>query len=239
MVLNNEASISAKSTSMGRGRAGNIIIKVDNATIQDSFVETSTEGANGGNIHITSPGYLYLTDSEITTSVFAEKGDGGNITLNPQFIVLDNSKIIAQAYEGRGGNIDITTTGIYNNTIQGIFESPLRRAINASSQLGIDGEIQINTPEIDVMEGLFTLPINFLDASQLFKEGCTPRTIANTFLNKGHHKVALKNLSETPWTSFFLEGKRPQDTEKKRIESNLFDGNFSLTKPLFGCGHGD
>ncbi len=246
LFLDNSAEITSESIgyeesgSLGQGDAGDVVINVkDKLIMQNSFIKTSADKAEGGNIHITSPGYLSLIHSGIITSVFAEKGDGGNITLAPQFIVLDNSKIIAQAYEGRGGNIDITTTGIYNNTIQGIFESPLRRAINASSQLGIDGEIQINTPEINVMEGLFTLPINFLDTSQLFKEGCTPRTIANTFLNKGHHKVALKNLSETPWTSFFLEGKRPQDTEKKRIESNLFDGNFSLTKPLFGCGHGD
>jgi filamentous hemagglutinin family protein len=239
--LHERGAITAESTTGGTGNAGEIIINVNNTlNSQKGFIKTSTEGASGGNIYITSPGYLYLTDSEITTSVFAEKGNGGNMALDPEFIVLDNSKIIAQAYEGRGGNIDITTTGIYNNTVQGISESPLRTAINASSQLGINGEVQINTPEIDVMEGLFTLSVDFLDASQLFKAGCTPRTIANTFLSKGHHKVALKNLLKTSWASFFFDDKyHHQDTEKKVAESNLFDGNFSLTNSLIGCGNGN
>jgi len=53
---------------------------------------------------------LYLKEGSITTSVKKEYGNGGNITLNPEFIVLDNSKIIAQA---DSGNIDIDTTGLY------------------------------------------------------------------------------------------------------------------------------
>ena len=227
-----------ESGSLGQGDAGDVVINVKNKLVmQDSFIKTSADKAEGGNIHITSPGYLALIDSGIFTSVFAEKGNGGNMTLTPEFIVLDHGGIIAQAYEGRGGNIDITTTGVYYNTPQGIYKSPFGTVINASSQLGIDGEVQINTPEIDVMEGLFTLPVDFLDASQLFKAGCTPRTIANTLLNKGHHQVALNNLLKNPWASFFLN-KRRQDTEPV-AESNLFDGNFSLTNHLFGCEHGE
>jgi hypothetical protein len=33
--------------------------------------------------------------------------NGGNITIDPQFVVLDHSSIIAQAIEGHGGDITI------------------------------------------------------------------------------------------------------------------------------------
>jgi len=237
--MNTGGVISA--SSKGQGQAGNLSLHVeDMLRMTNGFIETATAHANGGNIDIISSGYLYLIKSAINTGVFAEKGDGGNITLTPKFIVLDNSKIIAQAYEGRGGNIDITTAGIYNNTAQGRFESPRRRSIDALSQLGIDGIVTINTPYIDPLQGLLTLPAGFLDASKLFKEGCTPRTIGNTFLNKGHHKVAANNLMDTRWASFYFDSDTPSPTVmEKRLAKNLLGEQVSLTKPLFGCGQGD
>jgi large exoprotein involved in heme utilization and adhesion len=32
---------------------------------------------------------------------------GGNITIDPQYVILNDSQIIANAYEGTGGNIRI------------------------------------------------------------------------------------------------------------------------------------
>ncbi len=230
---------SSKSEANYAGNAGNIIINTNN-TIQlqqNSIITAQAKRANGGNIYITSPGYLYLTHSGITTSVFAEKGDGGNITLAPEFIVLDDSEIIARAYEGRGGNIDITTTGIYNNTTQGIFESPLRRAINASSELGIDGEVQINTPEIDITAGLFALPTQF-STPQLDK-GCTPSKLYNELiLKEGFRKAAVSKLLETTWASLYLSDNNSstQETEDTLASIDPFEPiSLSLTKPLFGC----
>jgi len=49
--------------------------------------------------------FLYLLSSEITTSVKGETGNGGNITTDPQFVVLNQSSIIAQAIDEHGGNI--------------------------------------------------------------------------------------------------------------------------------------
>jgi len=52
---------------------------------------------------------LYLSHSQVTTSVAGGSGTGGNITIDPVFIVLDSSDIIANAYEGSGGNISLST----------------------------------------------------------------------------------------------------------------------------------
>ena len=33
---------------------------------------------------------------------------GGNITIDPEFVILQNSQIVANAFAGQGGNIQIT-----------------------------------------------------------------------------------------------------------------------------------
>jgi large exoprotein involved in heme utilization and adhesion len=63
--------------------------------------------ASGGEITITAPEMVRLTNSRISTSVFGGTGSGGNIKIDPQFVILQNSQIIANAVAGRGGNITI------------------------------------------------------------------------------------------------------------------------------------
>ena len=150
--------------SQAQGNAGHIFLRVsDWLRMQTGSIMTKTDGADGGNISITSPGYLYLTDGEITTSVAAKYGDGGNITLNPKFIVLDDSKIIAQAASGDGGNININTTGLYD------FSASI---IDASSKFGLNGRVSINSPEIDISGDLLVLPKNILGGANLLNNRC-------------------------------------------------------------------
>jgi filamentous hemagglutinin family protein len=160
-------------SSFGSGNAGNIfLVLADTLLMQNSFIRTATETADGGNIQMTSPRYFYLIDSEISTSVGSGLGGGGNITIGPKFIIQDNSPIIAEAYGGPGGNIDITTTGIY------LFPGGNSR-ISASSQFGVDGVVQIETPDESVDEGVLTLTSNFLDASALMNTPCSQRLAEN------------------------------------------------------------
>jgi filamentous hemagglutinin family protein len=159
-----------------QGDAGQVELNISKSLrMQDSAIETKTQQADGGNIIITSPGYLYLVGSQITTSVQGEKGDGGNIILQPEFILLNNAHIQANAFEGNGGNIDITVTGLYKF-------SP--SVIEASSQYGINGEITVVSPDTQVDESLVILKTDFLDASQLLKNICSNRAEekSNTFV---------------------------------------------------------
>jgi large exoprotein involved in heme utilization and adhesion len=68
----------------------------------------------------------------------------------------EDSNIIANAFKGRGGNINITTQGLF-----GIEFHPRltpQSDITASSEFGINGTVQINTPGIDPNRGLAQLP---------------------------------------------------------------------------------
>ena len=158
LYLRQNGTITAESRT--QGNAGHISVHVnDFLQIQKGEIKTKTNSADGGNIKISSPGYLYLTDEgTITTSVNAEDGNGGNITLNPEFIVLDKSFIKANAFKGNGGEVNIITTGIYN-----FSGEPIEKVITASSEYGLDGIVSIDSPDTDISDDLFVLPKNILD----------------------------------------------------------------------------
>ncbi len=168
--LTDKGTITARSDAIGD--AGYLELQVeDSLCMQNGFIQTEAVSADGGDITIYSPGYLYLTNSQITTDVKAEEGDGGNITLNPKFLALDDSKITAKAVSGDGGNINITTTaGIY-----GIYDFS-KSIIDASSEFGLDGVVKINSPDVDIDERLLVLPKNFLGGASLLDNRCASLT---------------------------------------------------------------
>ncbi|MFK5969186.1 MAG: filamentous hemagglutinin N-terminal domain-containing protein [Candidatus Marithrix sp.] len=171
--LSNNSLISARSE--GSGNAGQIQLTIGNKLyLTDSIIETSALQADGGNMSINSLGYVYLSNSQISTSVNENFGNGGNITLQPEFVVLNQGKIFARAKKGAGGNINILTNGIYNFNMVAISE-----VISASSEFGLDGIVAIDTPDENSAESLYIMSDNFSDASGLLNTPCGHRIAAN------------------------------------------------------------
>jgi filamentous hemagglutinin family protein len=171
--ITDDATIIASSAA--RGDAGQVLLVIgDKLQMRDSTIETKALNADGGNMVIIAPSYVYLVNSRITTSVSEDFGGGGNITLNPKFVVLDDSQVFAKAKKGAGGNINITTTGVYNFTGEAIAQ-----IINASSEFGVDGVVTIATPDNNSDEGMFALPATLFDASALLETPCGQRIAEN------------------------------------------------------------
>jgi large exoprotein involved in heme utilization and adhesion len=172
LTIQNNGIISARSQSTGN--AGKIDIRANNILVSSqSKIDTEAQLASGGNIVLSAQGVLYLDNAQITTSVGGGKGDGGNITLNPEFIIMDNGKIIARAVEGRGGNIDINTMGIYT------FPPKSSNFIDASSQFGISGEVDIESPDVDVSGNLIVLSADVLNADEQLQPPCSIQLTKN------------------------------------------------------------
>ena len=92
---------------MGDGNAGNITVHSGSTFVMNnSSMTTEASQASGGQIEIIAPEMVRLTNSQVSTSVAGSEADtaGGNITIDPQFVVLQNSQIIAQAFAGTGGD---------------------------------------------------------------------------------------------------------------------------------------
>jgi large exoprotein involved in heme utilization and adhesion len=180
--LSDGTSISASSNAPfsdnGEGNAGNITIKsASNVLIQNSAVTTEASAASGGNIKILAPdaAMIHLVNSKVSTSVggLADKSDGGNITIDPQFVVLQNSQVIAQAVAGAGGAIDITAASAF-------ISDPLS-IVNASSTLGISGTVNIQSPLQNVGGELTALTQEFSSAAALLAQQCAARAADGKF----------------------------------------------------------
>ncbi|MFK5971165.1 MAG: filamentous hemagglutinin N-terminal domain-containing protein [Candidatus Marithrix sp.] len=171
--LNNNGTITA--LSKGTGYAGQIeLIIAERLVVKNSTIETRADTADGGNLTINTLGFVYLVNSQVTTSVSEEFGGGGNITVNPKFIILNGSTIFAKAKKGQGGNISITTTGLYD-----FIDEPIETIINASSEFGMDGIVTVKTPDNNSEEGLFSLPTALFDASKFMNTPCAQKIATN------------------------------------------------------------
>jgi filamentous hemagglutinin family protein len=131
--------------------------------LRDQSSITASAGANGGNITISAPDLIYLMDSQITATAGrnGRNGKGGNITIDPQFIVLNNSLISANAAAGQGGNINLVSDFFFNSN----------SSITATGTT--NGTVNISAPELDLGAELITLPISLLSAENQLQERCT------------------------------------------------------------------
>lgn len=153
------------SSSLGSGLAGNIDIRLtDSLDMSGGAISTRALTSDGGNIRIQAPRLIRLVGGQITTSVESGIGGGGNIFIDPQFVLLQNSQVIANAFGGPGGNIHI---------VAGQLIADPATNISASSALGIDGAVNIDAPDTDVSAGLAVLPAAYLDAASLMRAGCS------------------------------------------------------------------
>jgi large exoprotein involved in heme utilization and adhesion len=148
----------------GTGNAGDLSITTKKLSIQQGKVSTATLSGEGGNIDLQVEDLVLLADNGVISTTAGGVGNGGNVTINTPFLILnDNSNILANAFEGSGGNINITATSI--------FQSP-DSLITASSEQGIDGTVQLNTPDVDPSRGVIILPETVVDVSGLVTQHC-------------------------------------------------------------------
>lgn len=210
------------------GIGGNIRIQGDSLTLDNqATISAETTSNTGGNITLDVSNLLLLRRGSTlsTTAGTAEAGgNGGNIAIAAGFLVAfptENSNIAADAFTGRGGNINITTQGIYGIEFRD-RQTPLSD-ITASSQFGVNGVVNINTPEIDPTQGAIDLPTNFSLPS--LARGCEARgSETSSFVNTGRGGVPTNPtdplIADTLWQDLELLGEVGKEAREQRGNSD-------------------
>jgi large exoprotein involved in heme utilization and adhesion len=158
-------------------KAGNLEIAARSIQLNRGFLSATTQSGKGGDITLQVQDLLILRHGgEISTSAGTRNqgGDGGNINIDTQFLVAipsEDSDISADAYTGKGGNVQITAQDIFGTESRPKDTS--QSDITASSKFGLDGVVKINTPGIDPSRGLVALPAELVDASRLIAQNCS------------------------------------------------------------------
>jgi large exoprotein involved in heme utilization and adhesion len=168
------------------GQAGNLTIQANSLLLNQGNLsaETAKSGAQGGaNITLTGLDFLRLDNESLISANAGDEAKGGNVTIDSTFIVAtpptgsQGSDITANALEGNGGRVSITTQGLF-----GIEFRPKLTPdndITVTSEFGLAGEFEQNTPGVDPTRGLAELPTDVVDASRQIDRRCTPGEVAD------------------------------------------------------------
>ncbi len=178
-------------SSLGTGVGGDINITASSLNLDESAIinaETLTD--DGGNINLRVADLITLDNQSrisATAGTAEAGGNGGNVTIDTEFLVAfpsSNSDITANAFAGDGGRIDLAAESIFG--IQAGLATPNNSTndIDASSQFGLDGDVSIDTPDVDPARGLDNLPSDLGDASRLITRNCLATADAEEQLNQ-------------------------------------------------------
>jgi len=169
LLVNHSSFIS---TSAPGSSGGNITVNSGSEIrILNSRI-TAEAGLDGGNISLTAPQLTYLLHSTVTAQADTTGsgfGNGGNLTIDPSFLVLNNSALISKSSFGNGGNINILTDYFFQSA----------STIDASAPFGLPGTVRVTAPEIDLSGSLIALPENLLSAETQLRPDCGVRLGGN------------------------------------------------------------
>ncbi len=174
------------------GDAGRVTLNIeqDIRLEGDSRITTEAVSSGGGSIDIRSGGVLHARDSHITTSVQEGAGNGGDLRITSDFLVQHHAPVIARAVAGNGGNIQIQSKGIFQ------FGGETVNPIDASSQFGVSGAVELVTPDDSVSGSVFIVNGQFIRAEQLSLNQCeTLRNIeeVSRFVQDLHYTGVAKS----------------------------------------------
>ena len=178
-IVGDEAEVTV--SSKNSASAGNLEI-----TARELFLNNQgkliaeTASGNGGNMKIEGANLILLRGNSLISTTAGSVGNGGNITIDSQFIVAmpsENSDIIANAFKGRGGYINIAAKSIFG--LQSRPQQTTASDITASSELGVSGTVNINTPGVDPSKGLIDLPTNLTAVNSMVSQNCQVANSSN------------------------------------------------------------
>ena len=184
LANNSEITTSSKGTVESAGDAGNITVQSRSTVmLSNSSITTEAIQASGGRIDINAPKMVQLVNSQVSTSVKDGTGGGGNISVDPDFVVLKGSQIFAQAFAGSGGAIGITA---------GLFLADPASIVDASSTLGVSGTVQINAPINNLSSVVAHLPESLLAVQALLRASCAAKLAqgaTSSFVERGRDSI--------------------------------------------------
>jgi filamentous hemagglutinin family protein len=190
---------------IGLGTAGNIGIRVREMRLdRGGNVNANSTSGDGGNIDIQNFDLLLLRRGSFistTAGLFEAGGDGGNIGLQGKFIlapVVENSDIKANAFDGRGGRVDIKVEQIFGMVLrsrQDLIDrlgtsdprklDPIQLKTNditaiSQNNPSLNGRVVVTNLGVDPSRALNQLPVNLPPPP--IDRGCqaTGKTSTNT-----------------------------------------------------------
>ena len=230
VLIGQEAEIST--SSKGIGDAGNIKISASSIILNTGGLTAESRSGNQGNIIINASNNLILRNASLITTNATGTSSGGNILINAPVIVgLENSDIVANAIQGQGGNIKITTESIFGLKYRD--RPTLENDITASSESGINGIVQVNSLGLDPSSGLVKLNGDVIDSSRSIAKGCSANQ-GNSFIITGRGGIPRDPKKVTiarSWSDLRSLTTSPPITKIQNPKSNIIEATQLQSNP--------
>ncbi len=155
------------SESFNEARSGKVVVAAgDLLAIENAEITTKANLADAGDIQITSGRLIDLhRDGEISTTVRQRKGNAGTIEVTSPFIALNESRIQANGFQGRGGDITVSS--------EALIQTP-NSVIQALSAQAVNGTVEVRRPD-DPTSGVVALDASFEQRDRLLADPCAIR----------------------------------------------------------------
>jgi filamentous hemagglutinin family protein len=193
-IMTNQFSVRSgadvKVSSSGSGSAGTLKIDVNDLLLDNQGTLKAETQNLKGNIFVNATGMIRLRNNSTISTTAKGNANGGNITINTPILLAlspigsEGSDIIAKATIGFGGKITINAQGIFGIQQRKANPGNQTNDIDASSQFGQSGQVQINTTT-DPNQGLIELPATVIDPSTLVAQNPCRRASSSEFTRSG------------------------------------------------------
>jgi len=143
--------------------AGSVRILSDSTILVDSGSSVSSSAfRSAGDVVLKAPQQVTLSHASVTVEA-GSTSPGGDIFIDPVFLILDHATLSANAAAGRGGNITLVADNLFNSS----------SSITATGTT--NGIIDIQSPPLQLSTILASLPGGLLDASSQLRPLCSQR----------------------------------------------------------------
>jgi large exoprotein involved in heme utilization and adhesion len=210
LKIANQGEISV--SNIGQGNSGNLNITTQDLSLDNAGkLKAEVNGGGQGNINLETKN-IFLGKQSIISAEAQGASTGGNIEINntDNIVLAQNSRILANAIQGKGGDIEIMTQGYF------VSKDSL---VSASSEVGLDGNVEVDNLNGDRPLELDQLPDNLVDRTQQIAKSCGIG--ANQFAIAGRGGLPenpLQNLrGQTVWQDLRLTA---IDSSNSEIEAD-------------------
>lgn len=163
-------TISGESSGLGDG--GPVVINANSLNLRGGgAIRTDAAQSQGGDIELVVADELSLDNGLVEASAGAD-GNGGDVSIDTGIGVLRRSRILAQAVNGNGGQIDIAITGS-----EQLFVVDSESLISADSDAGTAGLVTISSPDTDIDAAIAPQDARLVPAPELTADVCSPATV--------------------------------------------------------------
>ena len=172
----------------GEGNGGNIDVNTDELQMNRGRISAATASGTGGEMKLQIADKLILQNNSLISARAINNANGGNVNIDAEFIIAfpnQNNDIIASASQGRGGEINITTEGLFGLEERSSTPTNQTNDLDASSEFGLDGQITITRPDVDPTSGLLELTQDVVDPAKLIAQNVCTQTADSEFVDIG------------------------------------------------------